>query len=96
MLSNDFFIITIPLYSLKSIHIHIPKNSESGFINNQQEDWDFKFDQILHNASQECIFDECGAPILKSLIDGYNGILYNIHTPIILFKYNYCFLTRRY
>ncbi|ORX83534.1 kinesin-domain-containing protein [Anaeromyces robustus] len=58
-----------------SIHIHIPKNSESGFINNQQEDWDFKFDQILHNASQECIFDECGAPILKSLIDGYNGTI---------------------
>ncbi|KAG4087315.1 kinesin-domain-containing protein [Neocallimastix lanati (nom. inval.)] len=58
-----------------SIHIHIPKNSESGFINNQQEDWDFKFDQILHNASQECIFDECGSPILKSLIDGYNGTI---------------------
>ncbi|KAG4107703.1 kinesin-domain-containing protein [Neocallimastix lanati (nom. inval.)] len=58
-----------------SIHIHIPKNSESGFINNQQEDWDFKFDQILHNASQECIYDECGVPILKSLIDGYNGTI---------------------
>ncbi|OUM57692.1 hypothetical protein PIROE2DRAFT_48516 [Piromyces sp. E2] len=74
--TSDFAVDILQIsQETNSIHIHIPKNSESGFINNQQEDWDFKFNQILHNASQECIFDECGAPILKSLIDGYNGTI---------------------
>ncbi|KAI8917458.1 armadillo-type protein [Entophlyctis helioformis] len=59
----------------KSIHIHIPKNEEWGFINNQQENWDFKFDNILHNASQENVYDECGGPIIRSLLDGYNGTI---------------------
>lgn len=58
----------------KKLHIHIPKGDEGGFINNQQENWDFRFDQILHNASQEVVYDECGAPIVKGLLDGYNGI----------------------
>ena len=57
----------------KKLHIHIPKGEEGGFINNQQENWDFRFDQILHNASQEVVYDECGAPIVKGLLDGYNG-----------------------
>ncbi|KAL2914024.1 hypothetical protein HK105_206469 [Polyrhizophydium stewartii] len=57
----------------KSLHIHIPKNAEWGFINNQQENWDFKFDNILHNASQEVVYDECGSSIVRSLLDGYNG-----------------------
>nr|KAJ3415963.1 Kinesin-like protein kif9 [Polyrhizophydium stewartii] len=58
----------------KSLHIHIPKNAEWGFINNQQENWDFKFDNILHNASQEVVYDECGSSIVRSLLDGYNGV----------------------
>ncbi|KAJ3227570.1 Kinesin-like protein kif9 [Clydaea vesicula] len=59
----------------KSTHIHIPKDTEGGYINNQQEDWDFKFDSILHNASQENVFEECAAPIVKGLFDGYNGTI---------------------
>ncbi|KAJ3033037.1 Kinesin-like protein kif9, partial [Rhizophlyctis rosea] len=56
-----------------SCHIHIPKNEEGGYINNQQEDWDFRFDSILHNASQETVYEECASPIIKSLLEGYNG-----------------------
>ena len=59
----------------KNIHIHIPKNQDWGFINNQQENWDFTFDDILHNSSQESVYDECAAPIVKSLLDGYNGTI---------------------
>ncbi|KAH6565131.1 hypothetical protein BASA62_007514 [Batrachochytrium salamandrivorans] len=59
----------------KSLHIHIPKNEEWGFINNQQENWDFKFDNIMHNSSQEGVYENCGGPIIKSLLDGYNATI---------------------
>lgn len=39
--------------------VNVPKNQAGGVINNQQETWKFKFDKILHNASQEDVFDYC-------------------------------------
>lgn len=59
----------------KTVQIHIPKDKEGGFINNQQENWDFKVDTILHNASQETVFEECGSSIVKGLLEGYNGTI---------------------
>ncbi|KAJ3248926.1 Kinesin-like protein kif9 [Chytriomyces hyalinus] len=59
----------------KSVHIHIPKGIDGGFINNQQENWDFRFDSILHNASQEKVYDDCGHQIVKSVMEGYNGTI---------------------
>ncbi|KAI8822057.1 P-loop containing nucleoside triphosphate hydrolase protein [Fimicolochytrium jonesii] len=59
----------------KAVHVHIPKSAEGGFINNQQEDWDFRFDSVLHNASQEAVYDECASSILKGLMEGYNGTI---------------------
>ncbi|KAI8842108.1 P-loop containing nucleoside triphosphate hydrolase protein [Chytridium lagenaria] len=59
----------------KGIHIHIPKNTDGGFINNQQEHWEFKYDNILHNCSQEKVYDECARPIMRSLLEGYNGTI---------------------
>lgn len=35
----------------KTIETFIPKDNTQGMINNQQENWKFKFDEILHNAS---------------------------------------------
>jgi kinesin family protein 6/9 len=35
----------------KTIEAFIPKDNTQGMINNQQENWKFKFDEILHNAS---------------------------------------------
>ncbi|KAJ3060871.1 Kinesin-like protein kif9 [Podochytrium sp. JEL0797] len=59
----------------KGLHIHIPKGTDGGFINNQQENWDFKFDGILHNVSQEKVYDECGHGIVKAMMDGYHGTI---------------------
>ncbi|ORY30713.1 kinesin-domain-containing protein [Rhizoclosmatium globosum] len=72
----------------KSLHIHIPKGSDGGFINNQQENWDFRFDNILHNASQEKVYDECGLPIIKSVMDGYHGITLSVLRPSTIFIYS--------
>ncbi|KAJ1555029.1 Kinesin-like protein kif9, partial [Cladochytrium tenue] len=51
------------------------KGSDGGYINNQQENWDFRFDNLLHNASQEKVYDECGAHVVKSLLEGYHGTI---------------------
>ncbi|KAI8807050.1 P-loop containing nucleoside triphosphate hydrolase protein [Cladochytrium replicatum] len=59
----------------KTIQVHVPKNADGGFINNQQEDWHFRFDRVLHNASQEAVYDECAGPIVRGLLDGYNGTI---------------------
>ncbi|KAJ3110306.1 Kinesin-like protein kif9 [Phlyctochytrium bullatum] len=58
----------------KGVHIHIPKGSDGGFINNQQENWDFRFDNILHNCSQEKVYEDCARGIVKSVVEGYNGL----------------------
>ncbi|KAJ3393873.1 Kinesin-like protein kif9 [Entophlyctis sp. JEL0112] len=59
----------------KNVHIHIPKGSDGGFINNQQENWDFRFDNILHNASQDKVYEECATSIVKSVMEGYHGTI---------------------
>jgi kinesin family protein 6/9 len=53
--------------------VNIPKDEHGGHVNNQQESWRFKFDKILHNASQEDVFDSCSRDIVKSVVDGFNG-----------------------
>lgn len=59
----------------QSVHIHVPKNDDWGYINNQQENWDFRFDNIMHNASQESIYEECGEEIVRGVLGGYNGTI---------------------
>lgn len=54
----------------------LPKKSEQlSFINNQRESYSFKFDTVLHNASQESVFEECGRDIISNFIEGYNGTI---------------------
>lgn len=52
-----------------------PKEESQGTINNQQESWKFKYNKILHNASQEDVFDYCARPVISSIVEGYNGTL---------------------
>jgi kinesin family protein 6/9 len=35
----------------KSIEVHVSKDAAAGLINNQLEDWKFRFDDIMHNSS---------------------------------------------
>jgi kinesin family protein 6/9 len=39
-----------------TIQVSIPKDDKSGHVNNQTENWKFKFDKLMHNASQENVF----------------------------------------
>jgi len=58
-----------------TVLINKPKSEEAGPINNQLESWKFKYDKILHNASQEDVFDYCARGIISSIVEGYNGTI---------------------
>lgn len=51
------------------------KDSTQGLINNQKESWTFKFDELLHNASQEDVFDYCAKAAVHKVVDGFNGTI---------------------
>lgn len=58
------------------ITINVPKSEDKGIINNQKESWNFKFDKILHNVSQEEVFEYCAKEILQKAIEGFNGTVF--------------------
>jgi kinesin family protein 6/9 len=58
---------------LQHVTVHIPKNESGGFINNVTENWKFKFDKIMHNSSQEDVFDYCALETVQQVANGYNG-----------------------
>jgi len=58
----------------KTINVHMAKKKrKDDFVNNQQENFNFKYDGVLHNASQEGIYMQVGQPIVRSVLDGFNG-----------------------
>ena len=40
---------------------------------NRPEKFKFKFDKILHNATQETVFDACMPPLVFGALEGYNA-----------------------
>lgn len=58
-----------------TILITKPKSEDAGPINNQTESWKFRYDKILHNASQEDVFDNCARGVISSIVEGYNGTI---------------------
>lgn len=44
-------------YKHRQINICIDRPLDQGIINNQQNQWGFKFEKILSNASQDVVFN---------------------------------------
>jgi kinesin family protein 6/9 len=61
-----------PSSSTIKIHLAKPKGEQ---INNQQEDWQFKFNHVLHNVNQQVVYDTCAADIVDACLDGINGTI---------------------
>ena len=57
----------------KSVNIHCTKDTRRGYINNQILDWSFCLDRVLHNASQDDVYEECAKDIVTKTLDGCNG-----------------------
>ncbi|XP_064647221.1 kinesin-like protein KIF9 [Lineus longissimus] len=57
----------------RTVNIHCKRDARKGVVNNQILDWSFKMDGILHNASQENMYETCAQDVVSAAIDGYNG-----------------------
>lgn len=57
----------------KTVNIHCQRDMRRGVVNNQVLDWSFRLDGVLHNASQEQVFDTVATDVVSSTMNGYNG-----------------------
>jgi kinesin family protein 6/9 len=48
---------------------------EQGVVNNGLDNWKFKFPQILHNATQDDVYDLAANELVQSVVRGYNGTI---------------------
>ena len=44
-------------------------------MNNKLDNWKFKFDHILQNATQDDVYDLTSAQIVSNVVAGYNGTI---------------------
>ncbi|CAK8673389.1 unnamed protein product [Clavelina lepadiformis] len=59
----------------QTINIHAKKEDKRQTVNNQLLDWSFKVDGILHNASQEQVYETVVADMTTKALNGFNGTL---------------------
>uniref|UniRef100_A0A8C9EQQ9 Kinesin-like protein n=1 Tax=Pavo cristatus TaxID=9049 RepID=A0A8C9EQQ9_PAVCR len=59
----------------KSIDIYIKKDAKKGVVNNKQTDWSFKLDGVLHNTSQELMYETVAKKLVSEALIGYNGTI---------------------
>lgn len=57
----------------RTINIYNRRNALQGYVNNQINDWSFKVDGIMHNVSQDKVYDQVVKDITLKTLDGYNG-----------------------
>jgi len=53
-----------------SVQKHIVKHE---VVNNQQTSWSFRLNRILHNGTQEQVYDEVVRELVDQVLQGYNG-----------------------
>jgi len=57
--------------------VNVPKNLNSGYINNTKEKYKFVFDKIFDmSTKQEAVFEEVAKEVVDSSMDGYNGTIF--------------------
>ncbi|KAM6421833.1 kinesin-like protein KIF9 [Rhynochetos jubatus] len=59
----------------KSIDIYLKKDARKGVVNNQQTDWSFRLDGVLHNSSQELAYETVAKKLVSEALIGYNGTI---------------------
>jgi len=63
----------------RSIDVNVKKNPSMGVVNNMRENYTFKFDTILHNSSQDTVYNECVSEIVNKCVSDINSI--HPHAP---------------
>ena len=64
-------------YADSAIGINIPRDANSGYVNNQRENWSFPFSRVLDaTALQDQVFETVAQPVVDSVLEGYNGTIF--------------------
>ncbi|XP_027763562.1 kinesin-like protein KIF9 [Empidonax traillii] len=59
----------------KSIDIHIEKDARGGTVNNSSTDWSFRMDGLLHNTSQDQVYEAVAKDLVAEALRGCNGTI---------------------
>ncbi|NXC30823.1 KIF9 protein, partial [Campylorhamphus procurvoides] len=59
----------------KSIDIHIDRDARGGFVNNSHTDWSFSMDGLLHNTSQDQVYEAVAKDVVAEALRGYSGTI---------------------
>lgn len=57
------------------VTVDLRRRQAGGILQNQTDVFGFKFDKVMHNASQETVYEESCRDIVASVLDGFNGTL---------------------
>jgi kinesin family protein 6/9 len=60
----------------QTVTVNIDKSDPLNFLNTPECNYTFKFHSILHNVSQEIVFEESAREIVDSFIQGYHGCVF--------------------
>ncbi|KAJ3025970.1 UNVERIFIED_CONTAM: Kinesin- protein 6 [Siphonaria sp. JEL0065] len=62
---------------LPKIAFRLPKDVEQGLINNQKENYDYRFNRVFdQNTTQDEVFDHVAKDVIINAMDGYNGTIF--------------------
>ncbi|KAL0221798.1 hypothetical protein RCL1_001652 [Eukaryota sp. TZLM3-RCL] len=59
----------------QAISIHLPRDFQYG-PQNQKQTFDFNFDSVLLEASQQDVYQQTTAPLIEPLLNGFNGTVF--------------------
>jgi kinesin family protein 6/9 len=63
----------------RSVEFRIPRDLAGGYINNKQEQYEFKMNHIFDaDATQADIFDGIGKKVVQNVLDGFNGTIFAV------------------
>uniref|UniRef100_A0A7R9YQE6 Kinesin-like protein n=1 Tax=Chlamydomonas euryale TaxID=1486919 RepID=A0A7R9YQE6_9CHLO len=59
------------------VEFKTPRDSTQGYVNNQRENYEFRFNGILTaEAKQDEVFERVARPVLSGAMEGYNGTIF--------------------
>uniref|UniRef100_A0A803TK80 Kinesin-like protein n=1 Tax=Anolis carolinensis TaxID=28377 RepID=A0A803TK80_ANOCA len=59
----------------KTIDVFVERDVSKGVVNNKQTNWSFKLDGVLHNASQDMVYNVLATGLVSQALNGYNGTI---------------------
>ncbi|KAI5627950.1 kinesin-like protein KIF9, partial [Silurus asotus] len=59
----------------QTVNIRQKKISRKGVLNNQVSSWSFRLNGVLHNVSQEDVYEQVADSVVLGALEGYNGTI---------------------